>query len=120
MLNRKILGGRGEAAARKYLIAQGYDIIGANIHLGRKEIDLITRQGGQTVFVEVKTRRFVGTAGDPYPLTGKQSRYLKQAMAAYAQKNRLSLEAVRLDLIIIVATGDKRAKLKHYRDLFNY
>ena len=120
MPNHKIFGRRGEAAAQKYLTTQGYKIIGANVRLGRKEIDLIARQGEQTVFVEVKTRRFDPTVRGACPLPPKQTLNLKQAIIAYAQKNRLSLEAVRLDLIIIVVTGNKRAKLKHYRDLLNY
>jgi putative endonuclease len=120
MTDCKILGRRGEAAAQKYLSARGYKIIAANVRLGRKEIDLIARQGRQTVFVEVKTRRFNPTDGDNRPLAAKQSRNLGQAIATYAQKNRLALETVRLDLIIIVVTGPNRAKLKHYRDIFNY
>ena len=109
-------GRRGETAARAYLLGRGYEILGANLRLGRKEIDLVAKQGGQTVFVEVKTRRIFPEPGSS-PLSQRQGRNLKLAIAAYAIKNRLPLEAARLDLIII---SDRPAELRHYRDIFNY
>ena len=42
--------------AAKYLKKQGYRIIGRNVHLSHKEIDIIAENEKYILFVEVKTR----------------------------------------------------------------
>lgn len=50
-------GDRGERVAAKYLKRKGMRILCRNYRVPRGEIDLIARDGGTLVFVEVKTRR---------------------------------------------------------------
>ena len=50
-------GRAGEAAAANILRSLGYEVIRTNFRVREGEIDVVTRLGGQTVFVEVKTRR---------------------------------------------------------------
>ena len=52
---RKELGDRGEELAARWLADEGYQLIGRNIRMGRKEIDIICRTDSMIVFVEVKT-----------------------------------------------------------------
>lgn len=47
----------GENEACRYLMAKGYEIIARNYRSRYGEIDIIARQDGTVVFVEVKTRR---------------------------------------------------------------
>ena len=54
--NRR-LGDWGERQARLYLEAKGYAIVASNFRCRAGEIDIVARQGGEFVFVEVKTRR---------------------------------------------------------------
>lgn len=57
---RKLLGTAGERAAAVFLTSQGYAIVDRNWRAGRSgEIDLVARKDGVTVFVEVKTRRWL-------------------------------------------------------------
>ena len=51
------LGQWGERQARLYLEARGYEIVAGNYRSRSGEIDLVAMQDGETVFVEVKTRR---------------------------------------------------------------
>ncbi len=51
------LGRNGEDRAARYLEAQGYEIVERNYHCRGGEIDIIAREAGDLVFVEVKTRR---------------------------------------------------------------
>lgn len=52
-----LLGARGEDAALHYLQAQGLELLDRNWRAGSLgEIDLVMEDGGQIVFVEVKTR----------------------------------------------------------------
>ena len=47
----------GENEACRYLIEKGYEILARNYRSRYGEIDIIARQDGAVVFVEVKTRR---------------------------------------------------------------
>lgn len=51
-----VFGQDGESQAAKYLISQGYSIIQTNFRTKFGEIDIIARQKGVLVFVEVKNR----------------------------------------------------------------
>ena len=50
-------GAMGERAARAYLEAKGLRFVGANLRVGRDEVDLLMREGETLVFVEVKLRK---------------------------------------------------------------
>jgi len=51
------LGQWGEEHARRYLEGQGYTVSETNYRSRWGEVDIVARQGGEHVFVEVKTRR---------------------------------------------------------------
>jgi putative endonuclease len=119
MNDRKNLGRRGEALAKKYLEKIGYRVIANNYRSGRREIDIIARRHREVVFVEVKTRAAGRESRTENPLAPRQIRNLKLAALDYCHKNRVALDAVRLDLIIILADAPTgRAGLRHYRDIF--
>jgi putative endonuclease len=50
------IGKAGEEAASRYLLCNGYKIIGRNVKTGRGEVDIIAKDSDITVFVEVKTK----------------------------------------------------------------
>jgi len=79
-LSRTQLGRLGEDVAARYLQAKGYSIIERNFRCPLGEIDIIARQGGEMVFVEVKTRttQDVARPGDSVT-AAKQSRIAKVA-----------------------------------------
>lgn len=54
---RAALGRNGEDRAARYLESEGYEIVERNYHCRSGEIDIIAREAGDLVFVEVKTRR---------------------------------------------------------------
>lgn len=57
MSTTQYVGRRGEETATAFLRLQGFDILGRNVRLGRKEIDVIAWDPHErtVVFVEVKT-----------------------------------------------------------------
>jgi len=119
MDQRKILGNRGEAAAKKYLIANGYRIIANNYKIGHLELDLIAKLHNRLIFVEVKTRLKSTTEANDIFLGTRQINNLKKAIIGYAHKNRANLDAVQLDLIVILADLETNsARLKHYQNIF--
>jgi putative endonuclease len=119
MTVKQNLGRQGELLAKDYLLKRGYKLIAVNCRLGRREIDLIVRQGRQPVFIEVKTRLQTPDSLSENPLTSRQALNLKRAIIAYCFKNRLNPETARLDLIVILVDRAKKlARLKHYRNIF--
>jgi len=57
------LGREGENRACQYLRRQGYEIIARNWRSRFGEIDIIARNGGSLIFIEVKTRSNAGFGG---------------------------------------------------------
>jgi putative endonuclease len=64
---RQLVGGDAEERAARFLAGRGLTIVERNFRSRRGEIDLIARDGGTLVFVEVRKRtdstRFGGAAG---------------------------------------------------------
>jgi len=56
MPSTRILGAAGEAAAERWLRGAGLTIVAKGFRVRCGEIDLVARDGGVVVFVEVKTR----------------------------------------------------------------
>ena len=59
MAAKDALGRRGEAIAARHLEAAGLVIVERNWRCTHGEIDIVARDGGDLVFVEVKTRSSV-------------------------------------------------------------
>ena len=115
---KQTVGKFGENLAKDYLLKKGYGVIGENIKVSFQEIDIIARQGGITVFVEVKTRlsSIFGGADEAFYL--KKVNNLKEAIGRYIYENNLDENLVRLDFISLdISRLGKRAKIKHYKDV---
>lgn len=97
------VGKAGEAAAHAYLRALGYELRGANVRVGRGEIDLLAYdpQDGVLVFVEVKARSRAHEAYRPeLNLTPrKRSRMAKAARQWIAETDYQG--GYRLDLLCV-------------------
>lgn len=96
---RQELGGRGEELAAAALKKQGYKIIERNYVTPLGEIDLIAKQKGLLVFIEVKTRqseRFGTPAEAVHP--AKQAK-LRRLADYYLKQKRLGEMPVRFDVV---------------------
>lgn len=118
-MNYKQSAGKfGENLAKDYLLRRGHKIIGANLKIGFKEIDIIAEKNGIVIFVEVKTRlsSIFGNAEDA--LDSKKINNLKTALEFYVYKNNLDGNLARLDFISVdIIKPRKIAKVKHYKDI---
>jgi len=107
-------GLRGEIAARGYLVDHGFAILHTNYRTRRGEIDIVARQGGEIVFVEVKS---AGSAsfGDPlgWVPRWKQDRIV-HASCVYLVRNGMEGAPVRYDVIAVDPSG----AVNHVRDAF--
>ncbi|MBO4312376.1 MAG: YraN family protein [Desulfovibrionaceae bacterium] len=96
---RKLLGQSGEDAAARLLQAKGLGIIARNWRKGSLELDLVCRDGGTLVFVEVRTRRAGGMLTPAESLTPSKRRSFERAARAYLQANDLWDSPCRFDLV---------------------
>lgn len=106
---RQGLGRRGEQLARDWLEGAGYRILEANCRTSSGELDLVAEEGGELVFVEVKSRR--GDAfGSPLEAVDrrKQARIIRCARE-YLSRRRSHGRPARFDVVAVTFTGGKPA-----------
>ena len=115
---RHALGKAGEDIACRELSRLGYEILERRHRTRYGEIDIIAREAGTTVFVEVKTRD-----GDAYGCgaeavsSWKQQRLARMAID-YAARHGLLDTPCRLDVVQVdVGPGDPRVEV--YRNAFD-
>lgn len=101
--NKRRLGSRFERLAAEYLIGQGLEIRERNYRSRQGEIDLIAKDDGYLVFIEVKYRSD-DSKGDPAEAVGryKQQR-IRAAARYYMYQNRYGEDTpCRFDVIAIL------------------
>lgn len=84
-------GAVGEAIAAWFLANHGVDVVGANIPVGRGEIDLLAWDGSTRVAVEVRLRQ---TTGDPIDAIPNAKRARVRQLASRIGADRVDLVGV--------------------------
>ncbi|GMR19199.1 MAG: YraN family protein [Patescibacteria group bacterium] len=114
-------GRRGERLAQKFLEGKGFTFIERNFKTPRwGEIDLVMRDGGTTVFVEVKTRSsssaqlFGGPLGS---INYHKMKALKRAGQFYLSSKGYDREAVRIDAVSVVLNEQGDARIEHFANI---
>jgi len=116
MASHNEIGLQGEKLAVEFLIKKGYKIIKSNWRFKHKEVDIIARDKGELVIVEVKLRS-TDYFGDPSEtVTLKKQRFLIEAAEAYLETISEEPE-VRFDVISIIAENNN-FKFDHITDAF--
>ena len=110
------LGKWGEDLAADYLQRKGYTIIERDWKSGRRDLDIVAKNGDVIVFVEVKTRcnSLYGQPEEAVDYRKLQS--LQQAINHYIKFRHISQE-VRFDIISIVGTIGSEPDIQHIQDV---
>ena len=96
----KAIGDTFERRAANLLQQQGRQILERNFRARTGEIDIIARDGGTLVFIEVRARRHSAYAGAAASVTrGKQRRLLNTAALYLRARPSLAQAACRFDVI---------------------
>lgn len=104
---RQRLARAGEEAAARYFVGRGAHVLARNWRAGRyAEVDLIIRQGEVIAFVEVKTRRKVGTGVDSAlsafdSINRRKQQKIVTSARIYLVRHNLAEAPWRLDVVFV-------------------
>lgn len=91
-------GALGEKLAAKYLKQHGCKILNKNYKNKLGEIDIIARDGGEIVFVEVKTRSADPFLSGMYAVDARKQQHIIRTAARYLDETNSKLQP-RFDVI---------------------
>jgi len=108
MLNRQQqFGSQSERLAAEYLKRKGYRIVETNYRSPVGEIDIIAREKGTLVFVEVKARRSNRFGSPKGAVTAAKQRKISMAALDYLKRSGLDDARARFDVVAIDTSSGK-------------
>jgi putative endonuclease len=116
---RQTLGQAAEEAAARALRQAGLAVVERNVRFREGEIDLVCRDDGVVVFVEVKCRRAGWDEAPAAAVSWHKQRRLTRLAQHYLLTRRL--EGVRCRFDVVSVTLDRRGTLdvRHVRSSFD-
>ena len=117
-VKRQLLGRLGEDVAVRYLQANGFIIIQQNFRCRLGEIDIIAKEKGVTVFVEVRSRAS-GSYGLPQESVGFKKQNKLRKLAHYYIVRYEIYDDCRFDVLAIMFEQDNVVRsIEHFRNAF--
>ncbi len=111
-------GAAGEELACRFLEGRGLAIVARNFRTRSGEIDIVAREAGVTVFVEVKERRGATHGAGYEAVTTAKQRRIVRAARLYAAQHGLLETPLRFDVVSIDRDREGVAQLRHDRGAF--
>ena len=113
------IGQTGEDLAVRFLESRGYEIVKRNYRQRIGEVDIIARDGGYLVFVEVKTRHG-NRYGSPFDAVDyRKQRQISKVALAYMTRHRCLEVPVRFD-VAAVFLSDRTPRVEVIKNAFEY
>lgn len=106
MAEHQHFGRLGEKCACERLVADGYELVETNYSCKNGEIDIIAREGGDLVFVEVRTRRSASYGAPSGTVGAAKWKRIKKAAQHFQRSRRAGTMAIRFDIVSIVWPQD--------------
>ena len=116
--NTHNIGLEGEAIALKYLRRKRYAIVETGFRFLRGEIDIVARDGGTLVFVEVKMRTGCAFGRPEESVTPGKQRQIRKVAEGYLMLRRPGNVACRFEVIAIRPVGERGYAVEHFVDAF--
>jgi putative endonuclease len=115
---RKRLGDFGEEHAAWTLAERGHTILARGWHCAAGELDLVTLDGDEIVFVEVRTRRGESHGTPEESIAGRKAERLLRLGDYFLQSHPEHERRIwRIDLVAVVLDGDGRVvRTTHYEN----
>lgn len=132
MADAQTTGSLGEQLAAEFLESKGYRVLERNYRFLREEIDLVCllptepyEQGGELVFVEVKTRRGHGFGRPEASVDRVKQEAIFRTAQAYLHEYRLdgsgpaTVPSCRFD-VVAITLGTAEPAIEHFENAFGY
>ncbi len=126
MTDAKPTGALGEDLAVAFLEKKGYRVLDRNYRFSREEIDVVAflpapryEDGGELVFVEVKTRRGLGFGRPEAAVDRPKQEAILRTAEAYLHERRLTGAPCRFD-VIAITLGAGEPEIEHFENAFGY
>ena len=103
---RREIGRAAEKAAFKALKRARYRILARNRRTRRGELDAVCFEGGQIVFVEIRSRTGSSGGGAIEAFGPRKRRQVVRAAAEYMAEKRVEEESVRFDVVAVDASAE--------------
>jgi putative endonuclease len=115
MAAKDAVGRHGEEVVARALTDQGWEVLDRNWRCAIGEIDIVARDGGDAVAVEVKTRQS-STFGSPLEaVTWVKLARLRRLAAAWLAAQDRTFDGVRIDVVGVTLPRSGAAILTHVR-----
>ena len=111
-------GELGERAARRHLKRQGLKFLTANFRSPRGEIDLVFREQGCLVFVEVKTRSSEEWVRPAAAVNAERRRRLTRTALDYLRLLKNPPVKVRFDIVEVLLQDSAVREVRHLPNAF--
>ena len=113
-------GDEGEEIAAEYIVEKGYEIIDRNYRYGKGELDIIAKdpETGETVFIEVKSKKNL-EFGDPvYSVTKNKIKQIKRMSELYLYDKEIDEIDCRFDVVTVLLRNKQKPIIEHYVNAF--
>jgi putative endonuclease len=111
------LGEQGERVAERWLRRRGWSILDRRWRSGRRDLDLVARQGETIAFVEVKARRRAEFGGPVEAVGWRKQRELQRSALCWIDRHGAAGRTYRFD-VIGVLMGPENIRIRHVADAF--
>jgi putative endonuclease len=108
------IGKWGEDAVAAFLIEHGYEIIARNARTPYGEIDIVTKQGDITIFVEVKTLRSSKNFFPEQNVTARKQAHMLACAEHYAAEN--AIDHWQIDVVAVEGKVGLEPKITHFKN----
>ena len=117
--HRRTLGQEAEDAAALFLERAGLKVIARNVRFAHGEIDLVCRENGVIVFVEVKCRHARWGDAPAEAVSWHKQRRLTRLAQHYLKWRRLEHVRSRFDVVGVTIADDGARHVRHLRAAFD-
>ncbi len=117
-MNTQEIGQKGEEAAVRYLIDNGFEILHRNWRSGRYELDITARRDGVLHIIEVKCRKAGGLTCPEEAMTRTKFNRLLHAARHYIALYKLDIDT-QFDLIAVDYTPPEKYEVRYIPEVMN-
>ena len=118
VVGSQTLGVIGEELAYHFLSAKGYKILLKNYECALGEIDLVAKEKGVLVFIEVKTRRSEAFGSPLDSITRQKRHQIVKTAQYYLKRYGIKNVACRFDVVSILILRDQEPAIEVIQNAF--